>query len=139
MKNKINRKALILFLVLFVTPSIIIAFMGHLDYQRLVEDKNPIFNITRTGVADGGSTEYFGFMYLLIDHGGYSREERPDWAQSDGWAFDKGPQISHILPWLWWANKSDIKTVIDTSRINEEDMPKYFEYINQKQKNKNNT
>lgn len=94
--------------------------MGHIDYLRVKNGKKPIFTNSGDAYTDGGSVKYYGLCYSIMSNHSFSKAPRPEWARSNVWAYDIGPEITFI-PYVcpWWKNRSEVKTVIDETRKRE--------------------
>jgi hypothetical protein len=91
--------------------------MAEIDYARVKAKRKPIFTFTKAPMADGGSVEYGGVGYLVVDLHEYATP-RPSWASTDGWAYDVGAELHYAIGWPWpWGrwimrNKRCVKRVI---------------------------
>ncbi len=105
---------------LYILITSLIAIMGHIDYLRVKNGKKPIFTNSGDAYTDGGSVKYYGLCYSIMSNHSFSKAPRPEWARSNVWAYDIGPEITFI-PYVcpWWKNRSEVKTVIDETRKRE--------------------
>jgi hypothetical protein len=108
-------KILIWSVAVVLFANVCITFMAEYDYQRVGAGQKPRFAFSTWPLADGGTVEYLGPLYTVVYHHGYSMASRPDWASTDGWAYDVGPEITYWFASLcpWWHNRKNVSTVVD--------------------------
>lgn len=64
---KKGKVKIILFIILIILLIFVWPIMKIIDLKRVEEKKQPIFCIKRESVMDGGSTEWYGLGYKIID------------------------------------------------------------------------
>lgn len=86
--KKVIKILLIIILLIVVLALIFFA----VDYLRVQNDKKPIFCITLGGYSDGGTVEYFGLGYKVIDFNrlsGYDEKKIGTWNMQYGDFYDE--------------------------------------------------
>lgn len=64
--SKKRKKIIIIFTFIFITLLTFVLF-GIIDYNRFMNDNTPIFIVKKNCLDDGGTTEYIGVGYQLIN------------------------------------------------------------------------
>ena len=75
----IVKKALKIVLILLAIIIVLGIICYAVDYNRVKEQKLPIFCIPMTIYSDGGTMEYWGLGYKVIDFNRLYTDETPDW------------------------------------------------------------
>jgi len=96
--------------LVYIVACLAVWAMAETDYRRVLAGGKPRFAHERAAYADGGSVDYWGpgCSYLLEAVHSYA-DPRPEWAHSDGWAYDDGATVSypiHFLPLNAFAKQS---------------------------------
>ena len=86
------KKVIKILLIIIVLIVVLALIFFAVDYLRVQNDKKPIFCITLGGYSDGGTVEYFGLGYKVIDFNrlsGYNEKKIGTWNMQYGDFYDE--------------------------------------------------